>query len=171
MKYQFLFQNSNKIGIFKYILEYSNEAKMYDLKSFFKFAFIRNPYDRSISCIYYLYGCALRNGIEFPDNLDDFVNLCINNDYFHGHFMLSQSESLKDDEGKIDFQFIGKFENLMGDLKKVMVDILGYELKPFDKVHINASDKSAIVLNRDFVYELTEKLHKEDFETFKFNYK
>ena len=52
--YEFLNLEEGKKGFFKYILKYSDESKKYDLISWKKFTFVRNPISRAISGIKYL---------------------------------------------------------------------------------------------------------------------
>lgn len=169
--YQFLYDRKGRIGIFRYILENSNESKLYDLKSFFKFSFVRDPYDRSISCIRYLHGYSKKHLIEFPMNLNSLYQKSLTDNYFYMHFYLTQAASLKDDDDKIDFQFIGKFENLICDLEHVLFDILKFEIRDFSKVHVNASDKETLCFDNDDIYKLTEQIHDEDFILFNFKKK
>ena len=166
--YQFLFEPMGKIGIYKYILLYSNESKLYDLKSFYKFTFVRNPYSRSLSAIKYLHINSIQNRIAFPLNIDKFYEMSKCSTYYYMHFCLSQADCLKDETGTIDFDYIGRFENLINDLKFVLFSQLGLPKERFVDVHINSSDKSKLNLDKDKIFELVDEIHSEDFETFGF---
>lgn len=175
--YPFLREPRGKLGTYKYILKYSNEAKIYDLNSFRKFAFVRDPYTRGISAIRYLHKNSIRNSLYrddekklpkkgyFPMSIDSFYYTALNNDYYYMHFCLSQKKSLEDLDGNIDF-IIGRFENLMPDLKRILFTEFGLEESNIENLHINQSDQSILQLNPDKVKELIKQIHLEDFEFF-----
>lgn len=173
--YPFLREANGKLGIFRYILKYSNEAKLYNLKSFRKFSIVRNPYTRGESGIRYLHESSIKNSLvklpngkiqqnkrHFPLNIDRFYLTCLNRDYYYIHFCLPQYRSLEDDEGNIDFR-IGHFETFMDDLKTILFN--EYNLTPFDidKVHINKSKKTLLQIDLNKVYDKIAIIHEDDF--------
>jgi hypothetical protein len=174
--YPFLREPRGRLGFFRYILKYSNEAKVFDLKSFRKFAFVRNPHTRGVSGIRYLHECSIResfiklpngtvksNPRSFPHGIDRFYLTCLNRDYYYNHFCLPQSLSIEDDEGNIDFR-IGRFENFMGDLKTILFDEYGLEPFDIDKIHVNKSKDELLQLDVNKVYEKIAKIHENDFK-------
>lgn len=201
-QYKFLRDPRGKIGIFRYILLYSNEAKIYDLTSFRKFTIVRNPYGKAESAIRYLHKNNARHNAEieklktmvttkvadsnplvqemlkrkvmtmvgdttckFPMGIDFFERYCLVNDYYYMHFTLSQSRCLEDLNGNIDFE-IGKFENLMPELRRILFGIYGYEEFAIEKVHVNKTNKEILNMDINKVKISIRELHQCDFTNF-----
>lgn len=94
----------------------------------YKFTFVRNPYDRIHSAFYYLkaegrgrpididYSNELRNVATFEEFILDWLN--VDNLYKMEHFS-PQTFYLKDIKNEINFDFIGKFENIENDFRVV----------------------------------------------------
>lgn len=175
-QYSFLRDPRGKLGIYRYILKYSNEAKTIDFNEYRKFAVVRNPYSRGESGIRYLHKSSVKQSMahdingkpyikpgHFPMGIDRFYKTCLLRDYYYMHFCLSQTRSLEDLEGNIDFT-ICRFENLMPDLRRVLFD--EYGLEPFDieKVHVNKSVKERLTMNIEQVRKKTREIHEEDFK-------
>ena len=161
--YEFLYKNNEKIGFYKYILKYSNESKIYDLESFFKFTFVRNPYTRSYSGIRYLHDRSLERLDKFPDNLFDFYEACKNDIFFYSHFILTQSECLRNLNGDINYDFIGRFENFDNDLDNIIFNILQFPRMNISEIHIHKSNPNILSFNKDDVDIMTEIIAEEDF--------
>lgn len=161
-RYDFLSDPMGKLGILRYILLYSKESKKYDLKSFKTFAFVRNPYERAISAIKYLKG--LKNS-RFPENAGTFITLSRVNVYYYMHFSLSQTDCLKDENGILNIDYIGKFENLMDDLKRILVDENGFNDSDFSRIHRNKSNVN-ISMDLDRIMEEVNIIHSDDFVNF-----
>ncbi len=99
------------------------------LTPLFKFAFVRNPWDRLVSAWLYLReggfnrwdrGHAERNLAQFPD-FESFVlrrvkRETIENDYWH---LRPQVYYLRNGRGRVELDFIGRFENLAQDFQRV----------------------------------------------------
>lgn len=170
-KYEFIKNPRGKLGIFRYILKYSRESKIYDLKSFFKFALIRDPYSRGISAFRFLYGNCRRLNILFPNNLEDFYERCKVDDYFYLHFLLTQHDVLADENGEVNFDYIGRFENFQEDLEEVLFDILKFPRKNISSVHVNKSNPDSIDFNQNEMKSLIELVCKTDFEFFGYELK
>lgn len=160
--YDFLNDPAGKRGIFKYILSHSEEAKKYDLKNFYKFAFVRNPLTRAVSAINYLSDRSHKNDGRFPRDYQTFVRRSRADVYFYMHFNLNQVDCLKDDNNEINFQFIGRFENLMNDLNKVLIDILGLRKFDFDSIHVNKSSHK-MLFSEENLREDILRIHEKDF--------
>ena len=82
--------------------------------SYFKFAFVRNPWDRMVSCYKYL-GMPLE--LEFKQYLTGrYLTKEWKTMYW---FTRPQSEYLYDESGRLMVDFVGRFENLQADFNKV----------------------------------------------------
>ena len=96
---------------------------------YFKFTFVRNPWDRAVSAYTYLGqgGSAAsaedRQWAEFVnsfDSFDSFIRQWLSTDNAMRNALFTpQVEFLKDSFGRIDMDFIGRFENLQQDFEKV----------------------------------------------------
>ncbi|MCC0176871.1 sulfotransferase family 2 domain-containing protein [Waterburya agarophytonicola K14] len=128
-----------------------------EYKNYFKFTFVRNPWDRLVSC----YKDKVRSDANFNNsiykngvhtsfikynlftagmNFEDFVEaVCNIDDSQADAHILSQYHFVTDRQGVIFMNFIGKFENLREDFAKVAgrLDISDRELP-----HKNSSKKS-----------------------------
>lgn len=147
-------------------------------KNYYKFAFVRNPYDRVVSCYKdkiletnAYTGLALRQGFDIHMGFKEFVKEItkIPNIRADQHIK-SQSFFLKDKNGDLIPDFVGKFENLERDYKKIMNNI-GIKNPP-KLLHKNKTqDKGKDY--KDYYDEetrrLVQKRYKEDFELFGYN--
>lgn len=161
--YEFLNKEEGKLGFFKYILKYSEESKIYNLLEFTKFTFVRNPYKRAYSGIRFL---SENSVLNFPDNLGDFYDKCLNVPFFYVHFNLTQSDTLKDSNDEIKMDYIGKYENFNEDIERILFDTFGFERLDLSKYHIHKTDPTLIDFEEDLVNEIVNILHKDDFERF-----
>ena len=134
-------------------------------KFFFKFCFVRNPYDYAVSD--YLWRVK-KNQISFKEYLKLKVN---NNDNKFLTMPLTNWEIYTIDD-KIAVDFIGKFENLDSDLKKI------FKILQIDKKHLNSdlflkknNHRSAY---KDYYDEeckmLVNKLHYKEIDQFKYTF-
>lgn len=166
--YEFLRKKEGQEGFFKYILNHSEESEKYDLMSFRKFSFVRNPHKRATSGIRYLSERSMEVDKEFPSNLLDFYNYCEETPFFYIHFIMSQCTAIRDLNNQIDMEFIGRFENYNNDLEHMIFNLMGFERIDISKYHIHKSDPKLIEFNTDLVNELITTLHDEDFREFNY---
>lgn len=85
-------------------------------ESYYKFCFIRNPYDKIISA----WNHVNRFNIPFKNYLN-LINTC--NDVEYIHMFLPQVRNIINEKGVININYIGKFENLEEDLHKILYNI------------------------------------------------
>ena len=84
--------------------------------TYYKFCFIRNPYDKIISAWNHI------NRYKIPfNNYLNLKNTC--NDVEYMHMFLPQVRNIINQKGIIDINFIGKFENLEEDFHTILKNI------------------------------------------------
>ena len=121
-----------------------------DFSRFYKFSFVRNPWARLVSEYRY------RNFLSHK-NFKDFVVHKLpspGRDDKYRHIM-PQTAMLCDDDGRLLVDFVGKFESLQQDFKKVC-EHLGFEDSSLP--HVNSSDKKSRELRR----KIRNFLHRND---------
>ncbi|EAK9939714.1 alpha-2,3-sialyltransferase [Campylobacter lari] len=147
-------------------------------ESYFSFGFVRNPYDRVVSAYHYLRGGGgnltdetwAKENIYKYNSFEDFVlNLQNDNERIKIlswiHF-IPQYQFLCDDNKKILVNFVGRFEKLDKDFKKIL-NILNRKDK---LIHVN---KSRHRNYKDYynvkTYEIIRKIYKNDFDIFDYD--
>ncbi len=133
--------------------------------NYFKFAFVRNPWDWQVSLYHYMLQYKdhpQHNLICKMKTFDEYIEWRINND------MELQKDFLYDENGNILVDFIGKFENLQEDFnficKKINVTQSVLPLANPSK-HLHYKDYYN-KHTRDLIYNAFQK----DIETFKYNF-
>jgi len=83
---------------------------------YFKFAFVRNPWDRLVSEFYWAKKNTSESYMGSNQQFEDIVKDLENGDIAKYHQRLkTQCSFLKNEQGKIDVDFLGRFENLKED--------------------------------------------------------
>jgi hypothetical protein len=146
-------------GALRFYINSSYIQQKYDMSNdkwnqYYKFTFVRNPYTKTISAYLFFkahYNIVIEEGATFPSFIE-FLNIIRNgvNDkfyknhnflyYFHYyHFLITQYEHVIDNNGNININFIGKFENLNKELIEVLNNLkLKIELKHIDEIKNNS---------------------------------
>lgn len=163
--YPFLRDPRGKLGILRYLLKYSKEAKIYDLASFKRIAVIRNPYERCESGIRYLHKNSV-DKYKFPMNLREFYYTALDKHYFYMHFCLTMKRSLEDLDGNINMAYLCRFDHLFEDMSYALFNVCGFPREEIRQIHVNKSDKEVLSLNSSEIRLLITRLHAEDFEEF-----
>lgn len=131
------------------------------LRGFFKFAFVRNPYDRFISVCAFLN----RGNGQFRKDPTLWMKSALLRPQFRARVLVRpQSDLLTDEEGKLQMDFVGRYESLARDFARLtdQLSIPGVQL-----THLNASEHEDYnqVLDTD-LRERIRQMYVRDFELF-----
>ena len=84
--------------------------------SYYKFCFVRNPYDKIVSAWNHV------NRFKIPfNNYLNLTNIC--NDVEYMHMFMPQVRNIINEKGKININYIGKFEKLEEDFQIILNNI------------------------------------------------
>jgi hypothetical protein len=127
--------------------------------SFFKFSFVRNPWDWQVSLYHYILDHPQNRGHEETKKMGSFRNFVFSREKLN----FTQTSCLVDESGNLLVNFVGKFENLDEDFQSIC-----------RKVGISASlphvNKSKRTCYQDYydpeTRDLTARLYAEDIERF-----
>ncbi|EEC4842051.1 sulfotransferase family protein [Campylobacter lari] len=147
-------------------------------ESYFSFGFVRNPYDRMVSAYHYLRSGGgnlvdetwAKENIYKYNSFEEFVLNLQNNDerikiLSWMHFV-PQYKYLCDNDKNILVSFIGKFEKLDEDFKK----ILNFLNRKDSLVHVNKSKHCAYKDYYNYeTYKIIREIYKNDFEIFDYD--
>jgi len=156
-------------------------------KDYFKFCFVRNTWERLLSCWLskiktpdYDDGINWRQGVEnnfwrYGDmfrsemSFDDFINSVsqISDEDADAHFR-SQYTFIYDEEGNSIVDFIGRFENINNDFKKVC-DIINCKNTALAHLYNQRHDHYRKYYN-SYTAKSIAKRYEEDIDIFKFTY-
>lgn len=159
------------------------EAKGINLDDYFKFVFVRNPFDRLVSTWEIPF-------IKFRYSFDEFVEIDTSNTispnkhYRKCDWLAKTQYDIVSDGGKLLVDYVGKYENINEDFEYVRkkLDIpkkitlvagrspVDYELLPY----VNKTVKKDHSHYRDYfntnTRELVERYYKKDLETFEYEF-
>jgi len=132
--------------------------------SFFKFAFVRNPWDWQVSLYYYALQEKKHPQHELTKKFRDF------DEYIHWRMTEDrqlQKDFVSDENGRMIVDFIGKYENLYDDFRHVC-KILSLEA---ELPHLNKSDHQDYrSYYNDKTRELIARHFKEDIDLFNYTF-
>ena len=137
--------------------------------SYFKFAFVRHPLDRLVSCWNrhtQINNMFNENGKPI-ESFDYFIDKLASNEYTdkYRYTVLPMVNWLQDENGKIDMEFIGRFENLSNDWDS-LAEQIGCEL-PLPRKN-NTRHKRWMKYFTPKTRKMMEDYYKEDMETFNY---
>ena len=151
----------------------------YEFNNYYKFTFVRNPWDKLFSCYRYLknggdsnyHTSWINNELDNYDDFNSFVEKWVNdkNIYTFSHF-LPQNWFISNSKNEINVDFIGRFENLSEDYKHICNEL---NIKPNLK-HYNKSD--TIQRNYKDYYnqksiDIVYKVYQQDIKRFNYDFK
>jgi hypothetical protein len=134
-------------------------------KTYTKFCFIRNPYDRANSGWVYI-NESIKPETKLP--LDQYINqnpLDVS-DIEYGHLFMSQKKQIEDINGTCGVDIIGRFENLEDDFCRIL-KVIGFDIvhtpkkmNTTSKVETNELKLTTGIINR------INTLFEDDFNAF-----
>ena len=141
------------------------ETKKY-FNNYFKFSFVRNPYDRILSEYFWLHRINKIGMKDTPENFKIWVKKFLKKmDKDH---KLPQYQYLYDNDDNLMVDFIGKIETINDDFKEVLKKIKHREisLPHHNKNKKNKEIKDSYLTEeiKDIIYDI----YKKDFELFSY---
>ena len=86
-------------------------------RSYYKFAFVRNPFDRFVSICFFLN----RNNPQFEKNALDWMKIAISRDRFKRRILARpQIEQLADESNQLALDYVGRYEDLQASMDCIL---------------------------------------------------
>ncbi|MDR5589334.1 sulfotransferase family 2 domain-containing protein [Christiangramia sp. SM2212] len=123
-------------------------------KDYFKFAIVRNPYDRLYSTYKFFH---YNEYFSFDNFILKILDRYLDSEHVHNYFLLPQVNYICNEKGDLLVDFIGKLENLKNDFETVKSEI-GF--KTLELKHYNKS-------NRRLAYHALIRKMADDFSHFR----
>ena len=131
--------------------------------SFFKFSFVRNPWDWQVSLYHYILDRPKNPGHEETKKMGSFRNFVFSRE----KLSFTQTSCLVDESGNLLVDFVGKFENLDQDFQSICHKVGISASLP----HINKSKRTDYQDYYDAeTRDLTARLYAEDIERFGYTF-
>ena len=145
-------------------------------RRYFKFSFVRNPWDRLVSAFFYLKkgGCnamdkqwALSNISQY-DTFESFVEGWINEEniekYFH---FIPQHKFVCDEALTLKVDYLGRFETIQTDFDAIAAKLCIEHQLP----HVNKSQRQAYqTYYTDRTRDIVQNVYRTDIERFKYSF-
>lgn len=130
---------------------------------YFKFAFVRNPWDLQVSLYYYM----LKSGLPEHQHVRQMKSFEQYLEWRVQHRLRLQKDFITDEDGKVIVDFIGKFENLEEDFNFVCKTLDIDESLP----HLNKSKHFSYQQHyNDYTRQLVEEHFKQDIDFFGYTF-
>jgi len=159
------------------ITEIISSRKIYNPEDYFKFAFVRNPWDRVVSEFLYVKnqgGCACRGNIRrMPKNFTEYIKQNFKCSW--RNHVIPQYKFIYNSKNEIKVDFIGRFENLEEDIKKVLRTLNINEPYELPKVNQSRNLKQKLIKPYWLYYdketkEIVEDKFKKDIKLFGYHF-
>jgi len=158
-----------------YTMRYYKDNVMFVFNDYFKFAFVRDPFDRLLSTYLYSFEQFKRHpatSVAFVTkyaSFEDFILDWINEENIKNHyFFLPQIEYITDTNGNIIIDFLGRFETLEEDFhfiaRKMGVPTTLGKMNATKHNHYSASYTPRM-------RSIVERVYAVDISTFGYEYK
>lgn len=169
-----LFGNAG--GVHTTIKKYKTIFPQKTFDEYFKFTFVRNPWDRVVSAFFYLKAGGMHDDdanwakkhLADFSSFEAFIKGWLNEEnIFLGIHFIPQVYFLKDDDGKIPIDFIGRFENIESDFRTICKKLsLTRSL-----THKNRSSRETYTqyYNSELI-DIVGKVYAEDIKTFGYSF-
>ena len=169
------FLNIKKQGFYRYYEtsdEYNEMMNMNDdkWKSYYKFSFVRNPYERLASSYNYLYDSRVTSFEEVIKKKNDIIP------FYFSHIFISQFDHLINKEEKLEYNYIGDHNKLNEDLVNILFELGVTKIKHGDliknDIRINKSVGNVIpyyeLINSEEILKQVNKIVEADCTKFNF---
>jgi len=150
----FFYIDKNMYRYFRYSNKFNLLTGMDDNKweTYFKFTFVRHPFDKFISAYKYLK--LNEKNMEFINVLNNgIIKNNILNYYEYFHISIKTFDLLSNNDNKIEFNYVGRYEFLNKELIHILKLIGINEIKHtkciFENIVINSSDNKKFISNID----------------------
>lgn len=139
-----------------------------DYNNFYKFAFVRNPWDRIVS-FYRYYMMYDQNKLRKKPKQESFETW-LSRLYDYKHVPLTQLSYITDKNGNQIVDFVGRFENLKNDLKTVS-NVIGVALPANFYHEIPTHHKHYMKMYNEETKKIVNDLYKDDINYFQYTFK